>query len=690
MKNIHFLALVIPLWGNAQVHSLDPDTTNSTLENSTSRIDWYEWNANEAVLDPDYINDWEQKMEDLRDQIHPAMTFENITAEQLQSLGIFSEFEVFNILQYRNQVKTLMTYYELLSIRGISMDYVNLLKSVLPLKMPKLHSESKPGKRYKPPLRWSISSNFSSTFERPVGYLPKTLDSESGKMEASGKSGNAENSQNSKNLRNAEISPHFLGSPLRCTMRLKLMRPSRWTLSAILDKDPGETFGNFKGGYLHLQPKKGIDEFILGNFQWSVGQGLTLWSGAALRAAPDPRNSVRFARGIRPYGGASEQRYLRGVAVSKKLGSKWNTSVAYNQRWVDNPNPLSNSGIYNTESAMAKRRLYSWEFIGLEVRTSLKKWILGGVYYTSRVMEDSTNAVITSETRMGIHYLHQHKSMTLAGEITRSPQGWATAHGLTLVTGGPIDLGLNFRFFSPEFQPSIDAPIARKGKYGERGITSVWAWRTKWGWNLNGSVEFYGLYTSSYQMDLPHWNRRWFARITGPAYEWGQVQTAWGLNNSGEEEVVDHLPLQTRKKTQTIQWKYTLPIYDPWQVSLQSRWSNSERLWGQGHALSIKRTGPHFTLQMRYLFYNTPTFATRIYLHEAAPRFQWSMPAFAGLGHRWYANANWRIGTEVLQLRLGARVGRWINWDGAHHGSNWNEIPSPAKTDWSVYVSLQP
>jgi len=640
-------------------------------------LDWL------SITDPEQISVWETVMEDEQSQqfaANPTIALNSAALDELIALPGISEMDAYNIYQYRRRVGSFFSYYELLSIRGITPTKMEHIQSHLNLNSQVASSQRS---SYKPRWRWKINTNLSGTIEQPIGYTPAPLDTSSEPNSI----GPAESSSFRRNA--------YMGNSVRNTVRWSVMNPQRWVIGGVMDKDPGETFGRFISGYVHWQPRKWIDNLYLGHFQWSVGQGLTMWSGAALRAAPDPRYTARFARGIQKYAGAGEQRYLKGIGIHKKIGKNWKLEAIWNRRNIDHSNPFSHTGMHRTADEIASRDTFQWNSMGAHVQYEGMRWKMGAVAFHSEI-----NTEGASSMNMGIHFLNQYKNRTWAGEISVQEGGWAWIQSLAILGGHGMDAGLQFRYFTPGFQSEFNAPLAISGKYGERGAAASWKFRWANGWAGQVRGDLYTFSEPSYDFDSQSWHSRWFSGLTSPAGSWGSWSGSWAVQNRMEDSGGGPLPKPVATKRQNLRFKYVWPLPSPWSLQLQSRWNRANGTWGQGHSLSLsthsgawqlnnnrsRRTGTlHWKSQ--YLFYSTPNFDTRIYMYEPAPRMQWSMPAFSGRGQRWLILAYWKAEQTWGDIYLGVRWGQWVRTDGEFHGSGWNEIQSDTKNDWSIHLS---
>ncbi|HMT29207.1 MAG TPA: helix-hairpin-helix domain-containing protein, partial [Bacteroidia bacterium] len=132
--------------------------------------------------------------------------------------------------------------------------------------------------------------------------------------------------QERKGFTTTNEGPEYLGDPRSVYLRYKFnfMKKLSWGITA--EKDAGEQF--FKGAQ-----KQGFDFYsmhfairdvgpfkiiLVGDYQLSYGQGLTLWTGLSGGKASDPAMIRKSGKGILPYSSSNEVYFKRGDRFSLK------------------------------------------------------------------------------------------------------------------------------------------------------------------------------------------------------------------------------------------------------------------------------------------------------------------------------------------------------------------------------------
>lgn len=123
-------------------------------------------------------------------------------------------------------------------------------------------------------------------------------------------------------------SPPYLGSPDRLMINLRHASSSRVRWGLSLEKDAGEPLSrqynklyfDFVSFYLNLRnPVKRVNNIVIGDFQASMGQGLVMQSGYGFGKSAFSTNIKKSGMELRSSTGVNEIDALRGVGADIKL-----------------------------------------------------------------------------------------------------------------------------------------------------------------------------------------------------------------------------------------------------------------------------------------------------------------------------------------------------------------------------------
>jgi len=112
-------------------------------------------------------------------------------------------------------------------------------------------------------------------------------------------------------------SGYFEGSPLKLYNRIKLNVNSKVFVGALVEKDAGDkSYFDFYSFYFQVNNLVSGLNILAGYYTMEFGQGLAMWSPYSFSKSSDATNSIiKRARGISHYASAGEFAYLRGMAI---------------------------------------------------------------------------------------------------------------------------------------------------------------------------------------------------------------------------------------------------------------------------------------------------------------------------------------------------------------------------------------
>lgn len=210
--------------------------------------------------------------------------------EHLNACGLFSPFQVFGILKYREKYGSFFSIYELASIPGFRQEQLQMIA-------PLLSCATLERQQTNPRPEGLILSNMAIKFPEASGFR-----------------------------KDDSLSAYYPGSPIKAATRMKYRLTPQWSAAASYEKDPGETWHCNKqpehfAGYLQYTSKKILKEAIIGNFRIHRGMGLVHGLGFNSRGSGTILNGFRRAY-AKPFASMPEYDYLSGIYAEAAF-SKW-------------------------------------------------------------------------------------------------------------------------------------------------------------------------------------------------------------------------------------------------------------------------------------------------------------------------------------------------------------------------------
>lgn len=211
------------------------------------------------------------------------------SSEELEASGLFTPFQVHQLMRYRDRFGAIYSIYELAVLPGFDASKLPALEYYL---------EINPG--LKAPVtkrsKHMVMIDMGLTRPESVGYLVDP-DSKGEKV--------------------------YAGSPLFTTIRIRSQAGNHLSMGLTYEKDAGERAfqsrrPQFLSGYLQYQGKHSLKQLVAGTFQLNHGLGLVNGSGFFHHPASMKVNQRTLSL-LRPYASKTEQRFERGLACQMAM-----------------------------------------------------------------------------------------------------------------------------------------------------------------------------------------------------------------------------------------------------------------------------------------------------------------------------------------------------------------------------------
>ena len=201
------------------------------------------------------------------------------STSDLMKLPFANIEEVNHVVLYRKKSGKIFSFGELKALENISTEFVELLEIFTYLQKDRHKFEQTIFTNYK----FQIRSRINYDFQKKEGYK----------------------------------SDYFMGSPFKLYNRLKLNANSKVLVGALVEKDAGDkSYFDFYSFYLQINNLFPGLRILAGFYTMEFGQGLAMWSPYSFSKSSDATNSIiKRARNISPYASAGEFGYLNGMAI---------------------------------------------------------------------------------------------------------------------------------------------------------------------------------------------------------------------------------------------------------------------------------------------------------------------------------------------------------------------------------------
>jgi len=584
------------------------------------------------------------------------------TADDFRNMGMLSDIQILQILNHREDYGDFISTYELQSVPSLD---IGTLNAFIPLV-----SVGDEGSRK------NIGELFSEADHTIVGKYKRTL-------------------QTKKGFRDDASSP-FLGDQNHYYMRYNMTSGRNLRMGLTLEKDAGEEFftgSNKKGfdyysGFMYLKDiSKLVEDFNLGDYSISMGQGLILHNSFGSGKSSYVMNVKRGGRVIRPYSSVNEFNLLRGVATTLQVTKKVELTAFASTKKIDG-NAIINdtlieggfqtfssfviNGLHRTEAEIAKRGTVTQNSFGGVVKWQPNRNLKLGM----NILHNNFSSDLTPRdvpyrkflfsgdqlTNISIDYSYRYENFNLFGEVARSDNGGlANLHGVLISMGRFVDASVVYRNYDKDYH------VLNANAFGE----------TSQPFNEQGvylAMQFYPWRSIKFSTYFDLWKHPWLrSRSAGPTdgreflakieynkkrkfnvylqYRFEEKGENSRFSEQGLRSLVDRVQHRAR-----LNFTYTYSR----ELSLISRveYNHFEKEGETSQGVMVfqdvkyKPIGKPYSLALRYSIFDTDDFNSRIYTYENDVLYEFSIPFYSGSGTRFYIKSQYRLSRKVyVQLR---------------------------------------
>lgn len=618
------------------------------------------------------------------------------TRDELESLFILTPVQAKNIIDYRNKNGKYLTIYELQAVEGINKNTFEKLIPFVKILDEGLNKDARSlWQRIKTEDNSYAIVRYEQTLEKRKGFLPETPENQ-----------------------------RFIGSPAEIFARYRIQSQGDFSLGITAKNDAGEAitwnpskkqYGlDYYSAHFFIQNKGKLKSLAIGDYQVQIGQGLAMSSGFYIGKGAEAITTVkRSNQGIRPYTGAMETGFLRGVAATlnfKKID--WTNFFSYRNLdgnirtgfdTITNSDQYVSSvlrfGYHRTQNELANKGNIG-EAIGgthlLYISTNKNLKIgLSGIYTHYNVAFQPQNRVYNLfdfsgnlNYNLGADFSYNYQNFTFFGEYNRSKGGGnGILAGLIASLHPKIDLSLLFRNYDPNFYSFYGNTFGEiSTNRNERGFywgikytphrklnfaayfdkfsqpwltiraeapTDGFEYRLRINWMPTKKITLYAQFIDE------HKQTNKINNLTPQDYIVGQYRRNWLFNMDYKTEKI--LSLKSRVQLTTFQQDSSK--LETGIVMLQDVNFDFNK---------------KFRIGFRFAIFDSKNFNTRLYVYEKNVLYAFALPLYQGVGVRNYVIIQYKLNRN---WDFWARIAAFNYRDIDKISAGINEIDGNSKTD---------
>jgi hypothetical protein len=649
--------------------------------------------------------DYAEILEELTELSGSPININNINEEEINTIPYLTSVQRKGLLDYLKTYGEVLSEYELQSIPGFDSVLIQKILPYISISAPSRVPSPTP----KNLIRFGhhdLLLRYGQVFPRSQGYLIND------------------------SIEAIKPDSYYLGSPQRYYFRYTYTWFDKIKIGLAGEKDPGEQFfrGAQKSGMdfyaacLSLQNVGILKRLIIGNFRASWGQGLTFGSGLSLGSVPGFSMNIPMGSGFRPALGMNEGSYLRGLSATLKIKHiEISAFASYHARdatialfdtnslAVDEVSSFIGSGYHRNEAELKKRNAVRELICGGNINFSMAlnqqlgfKIGLTGIFskYASPLIPkvhpyNQFGFRGDQNINLGLDYQVRYRRLYLFGEVSRSQnQGMAWISGATITPDPRICITLIYRNYQPEYQNLFSNAFGQNSlNANEQGIYAAVNATIHPKFNLSGYFDLFSFPWMKYRVDAPTHGEEFGVMATWQAS--GNVLVGFrfyqkNIQANGAEgknqimgNLVDHI---TRSYRFNIDWitgsrfslKTRIEVKESGEATMKRPYGYL--VYQEAHFESLKWMED---IIFRFVLFDIPDYASRIYVYEPEVLYGYSVPAYQGKGIR---------SCVVLKFGITKKIDFWIKGGISYYtdrdviGTGLDQISGNVRSDVTVQL----
>ncbi len=682
----YFKILIILLFVSnlsfSQIEDGSTNTIETIIENIASNIDG----------EIDYTTLYDQ----LIYYYNNPVNINTCSADDLEKLYFINNFQIKQLLDYREKYGKIYSIYELQLIKGFNNDLIAKLIPFISVEA----VNKKQNFSLKNTFKYGKHQLFLRTqgiIEDQAGYF--VPDSE--KTESN----------------------HYLGNPYKIYAKYQFKFSNKIQFGITAEKDAGEEF--FKGSqpngfdfysaYLQVNNIGIVKKVIIGDYLAQFGQGLTLYRGLSFGKSTDVGGILKSATGIRKYSSSNELEYFRGGAITVGKNN-WEVSTFYSNHNIDGSikkdtsesneeyiNSLYSVSDHGTISGVNKKNAINEQAFGTNLSYSFSKLKIGltGVYskYSHNIQasndKDKKFSFIGNDNyNIGADYQLSLNRFYFFGEYaTDKNLNTAFLTGVNIKVVEQVYLSTLYRNYSVGYVGLFSNGFAEgSSTNNESGIYTGIVYHPYKSVKISGYWDSYKFNWMKYRIYSPSNGFDYFLKAEYTPLRDFMVQ-AYVRQEIKSQNISDQ-ESGIQKITDINKIRYRLHL--AYKINSNITLKNRFEVVTYNNGIDEKSKGyllyqdiayrPHkipTVFYTRLAFFDTHDYNSRIYAYENDVLYSFSVPAYYGRGMRYYFMIKHTI---IKNLDIWVRFAQTVYTDRNVIGSGLTEIQGNRKSEIKFQV----
>ena len=635
---ILFCWMLLPI--TAQEPVIDSEMLRSLLTDIASQLD--------------EDQDMEQLFETLEDLSENPVYINDADFEDVARIVWLTEFQIRSLLDHVKRNGAIVSHYEIASLFGFTAELAQTIAPFVSLEKPTESSALNPQRamRYG---RNRLITGAQTVLEDQEGYI-----------------------------RADSLANRYAGNPVKANLRYSFTYANQLNFGITASKNAGEPFFrknnpygfDFYSAHFQLNTKGWLKTLTLGDFRTDFGQGLALWSGFSFGKSAMILNAMRYNSGLRKYSSLDKNRFMRGVGVALRF-KPMDVSLFYSRKaidatvtaWDENGKAMEVSsfptdGYHRTPSEIAKKRAVMEQIAGANVSVNRTNWHIGAtaVYYDYDATMIPNPYIYNhfaftgrSNSNYSLDFRFRIGDAIFYGEQALAQNGaTALVYGIQMLIDERLYANVLYRRYAKDYHAQYsNAPGENSRNNNEEGFYMGLNWNPGGLWRFSSFYDIFRFPWLRYRADAPTFGQDvMFKADYAPSRNTKMyIQARYKEKEENVSEPV--VSAVTPVKTTSLKMVFSHSVFEGCNIGNHIEVKNyrKENVASKGYYLAQDvsvtiNTFKHNPLQLtlRYAFFDTDDYNSRIYAYENDLLYAFSIPSFFEQGTRFYALMKYTLG----------------------------------------------
>ncbi|MBC8266913.1 MAG: helix-hairpin-helix domain-containing protein [Flavobacteriales bacterium] len=504
---------------------------------------------------------------------------------------------------------------------------------------------------------------------------------------------------------------HYLGNAHRTYFKYRL-KNNYLQAGITAEKDAGENFlgPNQPYGFdfysAHLQARNigKIKNVIIGDYQMNFGQGVVMQSGMSFGKSSEVINIQKSGNLIKAHTAAAENLFFRGVAIQIEPMKNVDIITFISSHKVDANitdtldneelifSSIQGSGMHRTESELLDKNVILQNHFGIHTNYNYQNLNLGLSYYNTKV-EGIFDKNIASYNQFdfngntnqnfGVDYQYLYRNMNFFGEIGKSENG-GTAHvnGVMMGLDKTISASILYRDYAKDYQSEYANAFGERSTQNEKGLYFGLEFIPNHKFKMKGYADNYEFPWLRFGVDAPSKGNDYLLQADYKINRGTKMYVRY--KSETKEDQLSEKSTIAGKRKDNFRFHINYKDGDNWSfanrfetsyISFDNEETNGYMLYQD---VKYKPLFGKFTFTSRYVLFNAPEYDNRIYAYENDVLYGYSIPAYYGIGNKFYLVAKYN---PIRNVDIWLRIAHTSYTDRAVVKSGWDEINGNKMTE---------